>query len=400
MHSTPQPWTKTRSSLASACLLSLLCCQAFCAAPALPGEPPGPEYSELSAQALPGETRFLPQPAETAAESPVAAGPAIEGLAPPAPNAPLEPKSAAASLSAESEPFETSGRPLRIGYLPRPAEGGIDEPLARALGKHLSDHAGLGAALAHKGYSGEVIVQAADGFNDLTTRLNLGLFDAAFCPAAVYASLSRADGSPGAGYRVILKEDHDSESGSVIFVGPSSNLFGAENFTPEELQEALRTEELAVPSAYDAAGFHYPCLALVIDQNVNLTGLRYRFCGSSREVVKHVVSGLASIGACDKAALDVWVKEVSDVPEDKMLRRLAMPTLNAPRIPADPVIVCSELDTQYSEAGRKLKEAMQGFFDSREDAPFRLKPVMEADYKKLREDLAFLRYLREGGQLR
>ena len=82
-----------------------------------------------------------------------------------------------------------------------------------------------------------------------------------------------------------------------------------------------------------------------------------------------------------------------------MLVQLKMPTLNAPRIPSDPVIVRAQLHTQYSEAGRQLKQALQDFFE-RPQAPFRLNNVTESSYKDLRRDLEELRKLREGGQVR
>ncbi|MCX7017020.1 MAG: PhnD/SsuA/transferrin family substrate-binding protein, partial [Candidatus Sumerlaeota bacterium] len=285
-----------------------------------------------------------------------------------------------------------------IGYLPQPAEDGLDESMARRLADYLRRDKALAGAFRETGYSGEVAMQPADGYSDMANRLDHEQFDLAFCPAALFAT--KRDN-----YKAILQERHpgdivDSRGDQparrqgVIFVGPTSPLFH-EEATTATLRRVLAESEFAVPSAHDAAGLLFPILALADEFGIPPKQLRLRFCGSSREVVKHVVSGLAEIGACDSATLDRWLADQAQgLPLGSLVRELPIPMRP---VPTDPVIVRGSLDPAYSKLGQAMQEALQRFFRTREAAGFGLLRARDSFYDALGQDLARLEDLRERG---
>jgi len=390
---------RSLGGLAAVALALTLPAYAAQPAPALPGEkPPVPVPTTLAGPRLTPEPDFG-KPTETPQarlqpDKPEARQSAVDvplALAPASTPGPWEIPTLDLSFAGGPHVF-------RIGYIPRPAEGGMDETLGRRLGEFLQADRDLRRALRSEGYSPDIAVLPADGYNDLASRLEQEQFDLAFCPAAVFAAL-------GGGYRVILQERHpgdivDSRGDEparrqgVIFVGPTSPLF-RQAPTTATLSRVLAENEFAVPSAYDAAGFHYPCLALADEFGVSPRQLRLRFCGSSREVVKHVVSGLAAIGACDSAALDHWLAEaVPNLPLEDIVWPLP---ISMRPIPTDPVIVRQSLDPASSEIGRRIRDALQRFFLDRESAGFGLLKGRDESYDGLRRDLIRLEEIRERG---
>jgi hypothetical protein len=366
--------------------------------PALPGEKPArpPERSATPRPPLltpePGFARVRPEPTETPAAPPVVEKTERQTGA--------EGDATAAALPARGA-WTPGSRTFRIGYIPGTPEEGLDEALAHRLAKALERDPALAEAFRAAGFSGDVAPQPADGYNDLATRLLHEEFDLAFCPAAVFASLL-------GGYEVILQERRDedlwdSRGGGqilregVVFAGPLSPLFRADRLTSSTLRRALR-EELAVPSSYDTAGYIYPCLALSRSQGISPSSIRFRFCGSSRETVKHVVSGLAQIGACEMTALQRWLVDTApDLPLEQAVRILPIPIS---RSPTDPVVIREALGPRHSEAGRKIKGALKKFFSPSGATPFQLVDSRGDYYERLHEDLASLKYLRSEGAAR
>lgn len=265
---------------------------------------------------------------------------------------------------------------FRVGYLPHAGHGGMNDTIAHRLEQWMEDKPQVREALRQSGFNGSVTVQAADGHNDLRNLLASRQLEMAFCPAVVFASL-RTDL-----YRVVFQEKRpgevwDSRGGGrnlrqgVIIVGPLSPLFHAEDPDPRTLEAYLRGKEIAVPSAYDAAGYQYPLLAMANDLKVPPSSISLRFCGSSEEVVKQVVSGLADVGACDGAVLETWLPEAlsSGGEASRAVRELP---IKVPLVPSDPVILRSDLHPQTSELGRVIREQLPGFFRELPHAPFTL----------------------------
>lgn len=298
---------------------------------------------------------------------------------------------------------------FRVGYLPEPGEGGMNEALAHKLRLWLENNQKFRLALHDAGFSGQISLQAADGHNDLRNHLENAQFHMAFAPAAVFASLRKQ-------YRVVLQEKRqgdvwDSRGGGqvfrqgVLFVGPQSPHFPPDQSTSDTLRlvgSLLRQSDLAVPSVYDAAGYHYPLLAIANQLGVRPSDIHLRICGSSEEVVKHVVSGLAPIGACDRSVLETWLPKIlpadlsspqEGIP-DQVVR--VLPIEIAP-VPSDPVIILTDLRPEISVVGRVLKEELPKFFRPLPDPPFTLDGrAMNESYDRLWADLELLNSLTRG----
>lgn len=355
---------------------------------------PGPSETPQSAvpMATPGE--LVPARTPQAAPSPApASDPAPELLETPGP-VPLP-------LLDFDPPLL---REFRIGYLPQEGRGGLSEALARRLGAWLETNLKVRRALRDAGFAGEIAVQSADGHNDLRNGLNSRQFELAFAPATVYATLD-----PNY-YAVILQEKHegdiwDARAGGqilrkgVVFAGPRSTLFTADEVTSGAMRRALADEEMAVPSAYDAAGYQYPLLALATQMGIQPRSVSLRFCGSSEEVVKQVVSGLASVGACDQAVLENWLPGIlpDSLSSSEAVRVLGQ--INVPLVPSDPVVIQAELSPEESELGRVLKEELPKFFTSLgAGSPFTLESSRDAFYERLLSDLDQLEALTRPGE--
>jgi len=137
-------------------------------------------------------------------------------------------------------------------------------------------------------------------------------------------------------------------------------------------------------------------MALSLQSDMSPASVRLRFCGSSSEVVKHVVSGLASIGACDRSALENWLPQVlpdslAASGEEALERVVRILPLDIPLVPSDPVIVPAELRPEVSELGRVLKAELPTFFLSLDDPPFTLEGRAKDEfYDRLLADLEML----------
>ncbi len=297
-------------------------------------------------------------------------------------------------------PVPATTRQFRIAFLPE-AEGGLDITLAHKMANWLSSQKVFAEALKAENFSSSIFLQPADGFNDLKTNLDSRQYDAAFCPAAVYATLKP-------GYTVILQEKRvgdvwDTRAGGeilrqgVVFMNARAASVIGDHPSSPTLQRILLENDLAVPSAFDAAGYQYPLLSLVNNADISPAALRLRFCGSSEEVIKQVVSGMSSIGACDKAVLENWLPNA--LPEELRANPPAPPYNNVIRIlplaispvPTDPVIIRQELRPSNSAVGRLLKELLPRFFRQQGDQPFALEGRAKDEfYQRLWSDLNYL----------
>jgi ABC-type phosphate/phosphonate transport system substrate-binding protein len=156
--------------------------------------------------------------------------------------------------------------------------------------------------LARAGF-GEVVLSPCDGPRDMVQRMNAGEFDLVFATAIVYAQLA------GAAYEPVLQFKRPGDDfqmpgregvfrQGIIFAGPGSALFKSPGeLTREELRKLLERVPLAVPTADSAAGYLAPRYKMEHDLGLR-QGPAPLFCGSDSEVVKHVVAGLAEVGAC------------------------------------------------------------------------------------------------------
>ena len=269
----------------------------------------------------------------------------------------------AASSFAQPAPQTESGRKFSIGYL----KEGSDLTNATSRMERLRQFLLARLDFRAAGYDGIVLSQCGSP-RDMVQRIiekdrdRLGEFDLVFATAMVYAQ------SAGAAYEPILqfKQPGDIAPGlpgretgvfrqGVIFVGPSSPLFGRPaNIPRAELARLLGRTPLAVPSDDSAAGYLSPHHVMVHDlklQNIPAP----LFCGSDEEVIKHVVSGLLEVGACREEAL----LELLPNNPAKYYRILCKTDV----IPTDPILVRRSLVPSGSLLGGQLKLALRDFFD-------------------------------------
>jgi hypothetical protein len=180
----------------------------------------------------------------------------------------------------------------------------------------------------------------------------------AFATAYVYARQLRSRAPESVAYEPILQfrnlaGDIVLPGGAgvyhqgVVFVGPRSALWEIEAPTHDQIRAELEREPLAVPHFYSEAGYLYPQLEL----HNRFPGIRPRgpvFCRTGAGVIKHVISGLLAVGACDGRLLEAMLGPIDPPPgEPRLYRELIRTT----RIPTDPVLLRSQLHPRRGEDG-------------------------------------------------
>ncbi len=299
------------------------------------------------------------------AQSPGAAEPAEAG-----------PEDASGSDDARLRGDATSraGRAFKIGFL----ESGADLAPARHLVAELRDALGAGGAasvaMAEAGYT-QISLRPCDDPADLLQRLRAGEFELAFATAVVYSRLiqSGAELADGPGpnadvaYEPVLQfvrseSDVRNPRGEgvmrqgVIFVGRNGPLAGRE-FSADDLRAEFERHALAVSDSNSAAGYIFP-LVEIQDRFGQMRSQAPIFCGSEDEVVKHVVSGLAEIGACSPETL----ARVGSVQMNGKAYDLYKELFRTDLFPTDPILLRADLMPRRSALGVELKAALRVYF--------------------------------------
>ncbi len=270
---------------------------------------------------------------------------------------------------------------FRIGYLRREATGQPAESALEDLRDALLGNERVAEQLAEANYEG-IGLYAADGIGDMLRRLNAREFDLAFVPAAIYLQQR-------GGYTVVLRsrrqEDIFAPGGQVwrlgtVFVSPRSPLFHEEEITAEAMREYLGRERLAVVSTQSVAGFHAPLLSLAVRYDVVAHEGGYLWFDSSEEVVKGVLSGLADIGAAERAAVDrVLRRHGLEERRGELLREI----LVSDRVATDPVVVRQAIAPERSALGRALRDAIREYSLRNDLSGIQYLPGTDNDYGSL-----------------
>ena len=288
-------------------------------------------------------------------------------------------------------PPSAPGRPFAIGYLPEGSDLPLPAVILEELRNYLLGTEAIARELTRAGYSG-VILSACDGPRDMVQRINVGEFDLVFATAVVFARAELAKGDHDTlAYEPILQtllpEDLDPPRGQgpmrrgVLIVGPSSPLFAQKNPSPEEVRKLLAAGPLAVSDAYSAAGYIYP-LVKIQGMYDGVRPQRIWFCGSEAEVLKHIVAGLAPMGACREGVLAELLPKGKETEYCRVLWQ-------TDPFPTDPVLLRRELLPALSDLGRELKVGLQSFFKhTANSAPrLRLKDAAVREFEPLQRAL-------------
>lgn len=267
-----------------------------------------------------------------------------------------------------------AGRAFKIGFL----ESGSDLTPARHLVAGLRDALRAGGAasdaMAEAGYT-QISLRPCDDPADLLQRLRAGEFELAFATAVVYSRLFQfgaelAD-SPGQGgavaYEPVLQfvrsqSDVRNPRGEgvmrqgVIFVRRNGPLSGRE-FSADDLRVEFERHSLAVSDSNSAAGYIFP-LVEIQDRFGQMRSQAPVFCGTEDEVVKHVVSGLAEIGACSPETL----ARIGSVQTSDGAYKLYEELFRTDLFPTDPILLRADLMPRRSALGVELKAALRVYF--------------------------------------
>lgn len=258
---------------------------------------------------------------------------------------------------------------FRIGYLAEGSDLAPARPLLNELREALRANDGFMKAIAAQGYS-DISLRPCDEPADMIQRLQNGEFEVAFATPVVYArQFGRAGQESGDReyglYEPILQfkrpGDISNPRGegvmrqSAVFVSRSHPLAG-KTPSPADIERAIRTSSLAVSDSNSASGYIYPQIKMI----EHLGGVRpetFRFCGSAPEVVKHVIAGLAEIGACEMPVLE----SLGKAGETQLYHIL----FASDPIPTDPILLRLDLmpDRSPSKIGPELKVALKSFFN-------------------------------------
>lgn len=257
--------------------------------------------------------------------------------------------------------------PFIIGYLLSGSD--LERPLAvmEALRAELLK----GAPLRDR----EILLRPCDGPPDMEQRLRAEEFDLAFATTFIYARLFRSVEGDDSRFEPPLHEPilqyHDIAGDfvireivyrqGVVFAGPGSPLFGVKNADKALIRAELERERMAVPEFHSETGYIYPRLE-IYNRFSGIHPLGPLFCRSAPNVVKHVVSGLANIGACDARVLATMLGDAQAKGELRGCTEL----FRTKNIPTGPVLLRGSLHPRNSTAplGRELRDAIQQFFNS------------------------------------
>jgi ABC-type phosphate/phosphonate transport system substrate-binding protein len=284
---------------------------------------------------------------------------------------------------------------LRIGYLRREETGHPAERYLEGLREALLADPLVTRELTAGGYAG-IGLFSCDGAADMVRRLNAREFDVAFTPANLYMEQA-------AGYTAVLKarrprdiiapppSDYVRRLG-VVFVSARSPLFGQREISRDDIRNLLRSERLAVVSTQSVAGFNAPLLSLARRYDVRLSETGYAWFESSEEVVKAVLSGLASVGACEAGALDSVLVDAGLVPaglspaaftteRDRWVRVL----VETEPVITDPVVLRRTMHPRLSTLGRAIRLRIRDYSLEGRLGDIQYRETTDDEYRSLRE---------------
>lgn len=302
------------------------------------------------------------------------------------------------------EPPPESRSLLRIGFL-YPDSFGLDLDWYRRLKQFILDDAGMQAQMQEDGVE-TLALRPCDHAEDMVQRLIQEEFDVVFCPAMAYVQQRLAlerQGRPNP-YQVIFQtrrrgSDQPDSRGSgqvrqvgVLFARHNSALAKlGENPEPRALKNRLAQSLLAVPGSSDVAGFFYIRKMLWEQYNQAEPG-EFLFCGSGREVVKAVISGLLDVGACEENTLREVLAAIPAPPGEK--DHLITILGKTGPVPTDPVLIHQRLAPTSGELGARLISLIRDFYNLHNqkemEAPL-LEPGEDRIYAPLEEDLKLTR---------
>ncbi len=281
---------------------------------------------------------------------------------------------------------QQSSRYFNIGFLPEGSDFENGELLMEELQRELKNvkNQRLLNAMVRAGYT-DIRLSPCDGQRDMVQRMAQGEFELVFATALVFARQTGPYAEPilqtfRPGDFKLPSADGVLRRG-VVFVGPTCPLFKTNEITSEAKRGLLAHSLMAVPSADSIAGYVYP--RLYMSQYLNLAEPGgFLFCGSDAEVVKHVVSGLAPLGACRKGALELLLP--ADKPEQYF--KVLFETLP---FPTDPILLHNNLFPSRSDLGRELRLVIKTFFNSTQkvDPKLTVEDASRAEYENLEQAL-------------
>lgn len=286
-------------------------------------------------------------------------------------------------------PVAAEERPFQIGFLREGSDFARAPVLMQELADYLRRQEPLITAMRRAGYDPErIVLSQCDGPRDMVQRMGLGEFELALATAVVYARQQGPYAEPILQTR--LQGDFKPpgqqvgyQRRGVVFMGPACSLFASEPTTPTRstIARKLAQDPMAVPSSDSAAGYIYPRLEMANRYGVTQPGNVW-FCLTDAEVVKHVVAGLAPLGACREGAL------MDLIPPEK--RGLYYRTLfRTPMFPTDPILLRDDLRPAQSDLGVELKASLRRFFNTvqKTAAGLRIENASGRDYEDLARKL-------------
>lgn len=292
--------------------------------------------------------------------------------------------SVAQPLGSEPAPASRGAlRQFKIGYLTEGTDLRPAQPLLAGLRLGLLADENLRAALLARGYEDSIMVlRSCDGPADMIQRIEAEEFDLIFAPSVVFA---RSLQSP---YDPILQSFTPGEEilqrgrrKGVVFAGPASSLYETGNLNA--LRLVIQDLVMAVAHPASATTFIYPQLYML--DNFQKLPREFLFCDTSAEVVKHVLSGLAPIGACDPRTLEELGTGLRGGEPVRLYRIL----FYTQELPTDPVLLHTSLAGQESSLRSALVEAIQTHFNNPPypSPRFRLKPAQRRSFDFMAADL-------------
>jgi ABC-type phosphate/phosphonate transport system substrate-binding protein len=294
-------------------------------------------------------------------------------------------------------------RSFRIGYVRQDPEAVTTSAVFQRMKDFLMAQPEIVQSMERAGIS-EIVPQSFDSHVLLVEAMDAEQLDLAFCSVIDY-------GYQRGSYEPIFQirragDPHSSTGGrrawhsGVIFVNNRSELFDmGTTAAVAALPDYVNSHEIAMVGSSSAAGYVYPFLALdrLTSAAPVMTGHSV-FWGSSAEVVKAVINGIHTVGACDSEAVDEVLKAYG-LFENK--GKLVKELLRTDPVPRDPVVIQTRWLAQSNyevtpetELGRRVIRGISGFFESNPRLP-RLDRTTREAYQEVSENVEKFRGLRK-----
>lgn len=296
---------------------------------------------------------------------------------------------------AAPEPVKPPARPFLIGYMNSETPGAMDRSWFRRLASYLNNNEDcrlFQEELNRQGY-GAVELIAAEGFGDLVARLENRELDCAFCPAVAFVrQIGTRQDIVRSSYTVVFQIRRPTDVGDppkrhgAIIVGPQHPLYRKPSDRTgrvdiDQIARHVASDQIALVSRYSAPGYLYPLHALSRSPDFS-PPQRPVFRGSSEEVVKTVLSGLVSIGACEITATSETLHGTGLEPSAAELYDVILETAGAP---ADPVVFRDRFNPQRSKTGKLLRACLEAYFRVHRPGRLRIVASNNLAFQELKE---------------